>query len=502
MPRVVKLKLPSAKLSSAKWLRSPLSLRQRLLGLAFTVFIVAFLTLLFFINDYANTSADSAFDRLLAGSALTISGAIQVEQGNVTLELPIAAIAMLSSNERIFYSVKDANGKLITGYDDLSPELPLMMHTKTQFNNSIYHNDPIRVVSLGHLISNNNQPIWITIRVAETTGARAQLSQEIFERTVWPLTCLMFIGLGLILVGLEHALSPLKRIEEQLRSRTPDQLKPLETNVPKEIKSLVDTLNEFMARLTDSINMLTSLIGDTAHQLRTPLASIRAQAEVALMETDPNKLKQRIIRIEHNATHASQLIHQILMDVTVSHRLERLQPERLLIPLIITEMTQQVNPKWFERLIINFSSESEPFFFVSDRIALREMLGNLVNNALIYSENVAEIDSVETNSVEINNVEINNVEIDISLTADRALFIRVADRGVGIPDAEKIAVFERFKRGSNTEKQSGTTGSGLGLSIVKRVVDSHNGKISLIDRWGGGLIVEVILPELISTDEE
>lgn len=456
-----------------------LSIRKRLMGLSFVIFITASIGLTYFVNQYAKRSADSAYDKLLIASALTIAGAIQIEKGNVTVELPLAAFDMLTETERVFYSIRDDAGKLITGYDDIGSNFPLMTQSTPQFHDAKYHQDAIRVVSLGHLISSNDQNRWITIQVAETTDARIALKKTLFKQTVIPMGCLMIIGLWLISIGLKYALSPLARLENELIARRPDSLDPLTSEVPKEIQSLVFTLNQFIARLADSMKALTSMVSDTAHQLKTPLASISAQAEVALLETDYDRQQARIIKIYHNATHASQLVHQILMDATVTHRLENLILEPLTLDKIIEELYLQISPEDQPRIQYELLIEPQNGVFISDRIALREMIGNLLQNALIYTQGA--------------------IELSMVLKHSGTLEISVADRGKGIPDSLKKQVFERFYRGTDDPNLAG---SGLGLAIVSKVVNAHLGEIELVDRPDGGLVVNIQLPLHLSSQTQ
>ncbi|SES92806.1 sensor histidine kinase [Thorsellia anophelis] len=450
---------------------SHVSITKRLMGLSMIIFIAALVGLTYFVNQYAKRAADSAYDKLLIASALTIAGAIQIEKGKVTVELPLAAFDMLTETERVFYSIRDDRGELITGYDKIDIGLPLMLENTPQFVDAVYHDDKIRIISLGHLISSSDHNKWITIRVAETTDAREILKQTLFKQTVIPMGCLMLIGLVLISIGLKYSLSPLMQLEKELLTRQPDSLEPLISQVPKEIQSLVLTLNQFIARLADAMKVLTNMVGDTAHQLKTPLASISAQAEVALLETDYDKQQARLIKIYHNANHASQLVHQILMDTTVSHRLENRILEPLTLDKIIEEIYLQISPDDQFRIHYELIIETEIGVFISDRIALREMIANLLQNALIYSPD--------------------QVELTMRLNSNGSLDINVSDRGPGIADSLKKTVFQRFVRG---HEDLHVTGSGLGLSIVLKVVQAHLGQIELLDREGGGLVVSVKLP--------
>src|SRR5690606_12109950 len=171
------------------------------------------------------------------------------------------------------------------------------------------------------------------------------------------------------------------------------------------------------------------------------------------------------------AAQASQRVSQLLMDATISHRLDMRDARPTSVDALIDEVRQRLDPAAAARLSVSVPDEAGRAELFADRVVVREMLRNVVDNAMLYSTGPVEIaaESPEPGTV----------------------VLSVRDRGPGIPDGEKETVLQRFKRGSAGE---GKTGSGLGLAIVKRVVDSHGGSLRLADRDGGGLIVEMALP--------
>ena len=449
-----------------------LSIRGRVFTLAISLLVGGGLALLVFLESYATQAADQAFDRLLAASALTIAGAVQIEDQGVVLELPIAALGMLSDSERVFYSVRDASGALVTGYGDLEGSLPPASAPVPTFVNMRYRGDEVRVATVGRLLSAGPSIGWVTIRVAETRGARRQLAAEIFQRSALPLLAIVAAALGLLAFGIQRAFAPLALIEQELRARAPGDLAPLNAPVPREVAQLTEALNSFMGRLRAVMAVLQNLVADAAHQVRTPLASLRAQAEVMAEETDPVRLRERAGRVFANASHVSLLINQLLMDATITHRLDAQARDAVGVSEIVNDTRRRIGLDDKRRLRISIAAPVRRARIRGDKVALREMLRNLVDNALQYAPE-------------------GEVDIDAqALPGDRVL-LSVADRGPGIPEDEKEAVLERFRRGRSAE---GLPGSGLGLAIVRNVVDAHGGSLSLRARAGGGLVVSVTLP--------
>ncbi|MEO4000386.1 extracellular solute-binding protein [Mesorhizobium sp. CAU 1732] len=451
--------------------RKVFSIRRRIFALAVSLLAVAAVALAIFINDYAERAADRAFDRLLAASALTIAGAVQIEDDAVLVELPFASFAMFSGGDRLFYTVRGPDNALVTGYDDLAVDLAPAISAEPVFQDLPYRGELLRLATVGRLISTADATGWVTIRVAETQNEREILSNEILSNAIVPLVALTLLAVGLVWFGIGRTFAPLASLEQELRARSPDDLSPVTVPVPTEVSQLVAALNDFTERLRLAIERMSGLVTEAAHEVRTPLASLRAQAEVAMDEPDPDKLRVRVARIHQSAAQASQLVSQLLMDATISHRLDMRDARPTTVSGLIEDVRRRLDPSVVERVRVSIAEGLSDAEFYADRVVLREMLRNVVDNAILYSSGP--------------------VEIGASTQGDGKLRLSVSDRGPGIRDSEKDAVLERFKRGSAGE---GKTGSGLGLAIVKRVVDSHGGTLRLLDRDGGGLTMEIGLP--------
>ncbi|MHA6298007.1 sensor histidine kinase [Devosia sp. CAU 1758] len=446
------------------------SIRRRIFALAMALLVLASVVLIVFIRDYAERASDRAFDRLLAASALTIAGAVQVENEAVVVEIPFAAFAMFSGQDRVFYAVEDPDARTVTGYEDLAGQMDETASAEPRFADVVYRGEVVRVASVGRLISTPSDTGWVTIHVAETQNQREALSNEILSNAVLPVIALTILAVGLVWFGISRMFAPLTELEHELRARAPDDLSPVTVPVPVEVDHLVSALNGFMGRLRNAMGRVSGLVAEAAHEVRTPLASLRAQAEVAMDEQDPDALRQRVGRIHTGAVQASQLVSQLLMEATISHRMENREIETTTLAAVIEDVRQRLDPDQAQRLQIDLSSEAGNAPLRGDRVALREMMRNVVDNALVYSEGM----------------------VDIAGHAEKgSLVMEISDRGPGIEETEKASVLERFKRG---KASGGKTGSGLGLSIVARVAEAHRGKLRLLDRPGGGLTVSITLP--------
>ncbi|QLF72001.1 extracellular solute-binding protein (plasmid) [Peteryoungia desertarenae] len=453
----------------------PTSLRWRVFRLAAVLLLGSATLLIVFINDYANRASDRAFDRLLSASALSISGAVQIEEGAVVLELPAAAFSMVSGQERVFYSVLGPRGSHVTGYPDLATEQPLAVSDVAVFADTVHNGEPVRLVSVGRLVSTDQGTGWVTIRVAETLGAREALANEILKNAIVPVAVLTLLALGLVWVVVGRALAPLAVIDRVLRQRRPDDLSPIEVPVPTEVQRLVGGLNGFMERLGVSTERMAGLVAEAAHQVRNPLASLRAQSELALTETSEDTLRERVARIHDGAVEASHLVSQLLMDATISHRMDAISLQPVSVAALVDEVVDRLDPDLRPRVAVKRERDTDAAVLQGDRVCLREMLRNLLSNALAYSDG--------------------QVEIAVSSRGRKAglqhIGLSVSDRGPGIADSEKDELLKRFVRGTGVD---GKIGSGLGLAMACRVIEGHGGRLQLLDRAGGGLEVMVELP--------
>ncbi|MFN3662529.1 extracellular solute-binding protein [Yoonia sp.] len=450
---------------------SPPSLRRRILILAASMLLAAAALLVVFIKDYANRASDQALDRLLSAAALSIAGAVLVEDGAVVVEMPYAAFAMVSGEDRVFYAVTGPQGEHVTGYPDLAPDAPLATADAPVFSDAVHNGDPVRLVRLGRLISTAQGTGWVTIRVAETRGARAALAAEIVGAALVPVAVLTLLALVLVWIVVGRAFAPLAVIDQALRQRRPDDLSPLDVPVPVEVQRLVGGLNNFMARLEKSMARMSGLVAEAAHQVRNPLASLRAQTEMAMDEPDAALLRARVTRIHDSAVEASHLVTQLLMDATISHRMEAGETQALSVTALVEEVVGRLDPDLRPRVQTAFGPGADIAVLQGDRVGLREMLRNLIGNALVYSAGL--------------------IDVTVAVGRDGMIRLAVLDRGPGIADADKALVLQRFVRGAGV---GNTVGSGLGLAIAQRVVDGHGGKLLLCDRPGGGLEVIAVLP--------
>jgi two-component system sensor histidine kinase TctE len=442
------------------------SLRRRLFVRLFGALALLAAGLFAFIWSYAGRAADRAYDQLLLASALSIADTVRVQNGRYSVDLPYSSLSILAMarRDRIFYRITAPDGAAITGYDDLPIKAKAGTATTARYENAVYRGVPVRVAVLDRLVTQPQAAGWVTIAVAQTREERNALARDILTNAFLPIALAILVGAMLIWFGVRQSLQPLQTLEQIIRERQPHNFSPVAKPPPAEVSQLVGAINQLMARLKANLETMQTFLADAAHQIRTPLASLRSQAELAAEEEDPEELRSIVHRIHRNAVDASQLTSQLLNHAMVIHRSEALEPEDVDLAALLTQVTQRA-AAIADDTPIRLEIEG-PAIVAGDPISLREALTNLVDNAVKYGDHA----------------------VDVRLSGLR---VEIADRGPGIPDTEKETVLQRFGRGRSA---AGVVGSGLGLAIVKAVAEAHGGTLTLHDRPGGGLIARFDLP--------
>ncbi|QDI02345.1 MULTISPECIES: sensor histidine kinase [Xanthomonas translucens group] len=451
------------------------SIRRTLLLYLGGLSLLGAVALFFAARDYGQRAANRSYDHLLVSSALSIVDSVALAGGQWQVDLPYAALDLLAMapEDRVFYRVFDARGRTITGYGDLpkAPSLP-RASAPPQLFDAYYSGEQVRFAVVARRVSSAAAQDELWVQVGQTRRAREALAQDVVLHALVAIAVLSLLSLALVWLGVYRALRPLHRIERDLSRREPSELKPLAVAAPQEMHQMVAALNRFMARLASSNETLRAFMAEAAHQMRTPLAALRAQAQLALDDDDPRDMRRSLEAIERNATHMSRLLNQLLSDASVIHRANMQRYASVDLAEVVHQALHEALPQSQPRQRVQLAIASESALVRGDTLLLREAIKNLIDNACKYGGDGA---------------------LQVALTcAARDCVVTVADHGPGIAAADAERVFERFVRGEG----AASGGAGLGLAIVKRVVDSHGGRIDLSNRVGGGLIASLHLPRL------
>lgn len=413
-----------------------------------------------------------AYDRWLLDSARSLTEGIKVRKGNIFVELPPAALDIFKWDEldKTYFKIISEEKGLLEG-DKFVPE-PLAQ--EMNWSNPIYFDDemygePVRVVSI--LITHNETPEKIFVHVAETLNKRRGMMMDILLADLVPqLVLVLLVGIYL-LAGVRRGLQPLRVLADEIAQRTPRDLRPIpEQHIFLEVRALTDTINDLLERLALAIATQERFIANAAHQLRTPLAGLKLQAERALREQDLSAMKPALIHIQGCADRMSHLTTQLL----ILARSEPINGGYELRQLDLSALAKKTCMDWVPKALqrhmeLSFEGFEQPLPVQGDEVLLRELLANLLDNAICYGYAKG------------------NIVVKVERYPVPTLIVE--DDGPGIPDMEIARVFERFYRipGSSGD------GCGLGLAIVKEIADLHQARLEL-NRVGetGGTRIKLI----------
>lgn len=432
--------------------------------------LIALAVVLYLIVDiYAQRAAERSFDNLLTASALSIADAVQNETGGVTVEIPYASHALLAyrMTGRVFYRVSAPDGTLVTGYGGLASAMGPAVSATPRFANDSFLDAQIRAVTLGRFVSGGTTSGWVTVVVAQSNEDRERFAAELLRYAFGPTLAMTALAAGLIWLAVRQSLKPLDDIESAIVKSDPNSLKTLDVPVPSEIYHLVGALNGLMIRIKGLLMHMQDFIADSAHQIRSPLANLRSQLDMAQHEPDAEVARRHLANVHRNAVLVSHLANQLLADTMIVHRGEVVE----LVPLDLLELTETVTEEFADRtgakINLTIGSLNEAPIITGDALMLREAISNILDNAVKYAGMA------------------HPITVALELSPDKQnVMLSIADRGPGIPPSERVAALNRFFRGANAGE---SMGSGLGLSIVAKVVERHGGTIELADREGGGL---------------
>ncbi len=451
-------------------LRKPWSIGRKLtLALAA---IAALLALVSWgmITSFAREAAGRTQDNILAASATSIAETLRSEAGAVRLELPYAAFSMLGaiSEDRVFYRVT-AGAEVLTGYADL--EGPGARPGEAQFATLPYRDTVVRAVSVMRVIVSGGEALAITVTVAQTRGGVEGIAAGLSRQAGLVSLVVFAMAVGLSAFAVRASLRPLTVMAQSVAARGPSDLRPLRRPAPAELAPLVAALNRLMERLGGSIRRSEDFITEAAHRVRTPLAIVRVQAEIALHSVEEESQKQTLRRVIRAVDESSRSAGQMLDHAMVSFRADDLERERVDLPGLVSGVAEALRPT-AEMKDIDIALDLSPAAVLGDAILLQNALRNVLDNAIKYSpaETVVRV-SVMKDGGEVR--------------------IAVSDEGPGFGEGPAAHLTERFKRG---EKVQGIVGSGLGLTIAEEAVAAHSGRLDLRVAEGGGACVSLILP--------
>jgi two-component system sensor histidine kinase TctE len=408
-----------------------------------------------------HTTVEAVNDRLLGASARAVAETLEVEDGEITLDLPPWALGMLESPARdnIYYNVFEGR-RLITGYPDLwPPDASKLDVQRTHFRYSEYRGQPVRIAAEARRLPRIDN--LVVVQVAETLDARRALTRSLLLQLIALEVALIALASFLIPIGVRLGLAPLTRLRRRMDARKASDFTPLPlADVPRELRDLVTAFNSLLERLDAATERMRRFTADASHQMRTPLSILRTHIGVLKNAPDADEARQSIADIEAAADRLQRLLIQLL----ALARAEGADSSNLLLKDIdIGAASRSVAEEHAMQALragvdLRFvCDESRPLLARGDDVLVTELLSNLVDNAVRYNRPGG------------------TVTVRVSQT-ETGVRVEVEDDGPGIPEEDRERVFTRFYR---LHRDQDRAGSGLGLSIVRVLAQILNAKITL-----------------------
>ena len=436
------------------WMLTPLLLLWPL-SLALTWFV-------------AQGIATKPFDRALEFNLQALTQFVVTKDNKVSFNLTPQARDLLRADDSdlVYYQVLDSRGRLISGEGDF----PLPMETETPepgrvlLRDDMVRGDEVRV-AYAWLARGTDTTQLVLMQVGETKGKRSTLATEIIKGVMVPQFVILPLAVLLVWLALVRGIRPLNDLEQRIRARKPDDLSPIEESfIPQEVAPLVSSINDLLTRLKTSLTTQKRFLADAAHQLKTPLAGLRMQAELAQRETDPQEIRGSLQQIARSSSRATHTVNQLLALARAETTGRTLPSAQIDLARLVTDVVRDSVPRALEHGIdLGYEGPEEMpeiCLMNGNPTLLQEMVRNLVDNAINYSGR----GGVVTARVLFDR--FSGVQI-----------LQVEDNGPGIPENERTLVLQPFYRALGTN----VDGSGLGLAIVHEIAQQHNAVVMMED---------------------
>lgn len=421
--------------------------------------------------------ANQVVDRSLFQTSRALARQVKPLGNGLLIDFPKAARDIIETDpdDTVFYMVSTPPGRFVLGNQTLpAPPEAITAFDVPHFYDAQVKDTRVRVAAL-LLPYGEDGSARLLVQVAKSRASREMLARHILVDTALPLSGLIVLMTLIVWGGIRVGLAPLNRLRRLVEDRRPNDLAPIRLEAaPREVRALASAVNTLLSAVNRNVETQKRFISDAAHQLRTPLAGLKSQAELALAANQDPQLRARLERVRESATRSAHLVTQLLT-------LARAEPESAMqqgrVQVDLSALARELAVEYVPRALqlgmdLGFDeAQSSPAVCVTGNpLLLREALANLIDNALRYAGDGAEI----------------------TVRARRAgetAVVEVDDSGPGIPSTEHEHVFERFVRGTHDGQ-----GCGLGLAIVREIVQQHRGQVALFNLSPKGLRVRVSLP--------
>ena len=424
----------------------------------------------FLTNHFINRTYDKALYR----TALALADQVSLQELGLQVTLPQVAKDLLQFDEDddVYFRIVGPTGDLVATHTELPLPKKYPKDDQILYYDSMLDTEKLRVVvyalpRIAGFAPNTENKVYVM--VGETLKKRTLMANEILLSMLLPQLVIVLLVSVLLFFGIKRGLLPLDRLKSELTQRNINDLSPVNhRKLPTELQPLVNAFNDLLIRVSNTMAKQQRFISDAAHQLKTPLAGLKTQAEYALREKHPAKVAHALDQMNQASGNLSHLVDQLLS-------LTKVEPDGaasiIFESVNLGQLAQKVASDWVnaarkKNIDLGFSGNGQTILVQGSDVLLRELMNNLIDNAIRYTPAGGSITL--------------GVKLGIKDDNEKPVFY-VQDSGIGISAENQAFVFERFYRVLGTQQE----GCGLGLTIVQEIAERHNAGVSVVSEGEG-----------------
>jgi two-component system sensor histidine kinase TctE len=449
------------------------SLRRRLIWQLLALSAVLALVLYFAVRIGATRASEATLDAVLGAAAQAMAEELRSSDGGLVISMAPGTFSMLAAmgEERIFYRV-DVAGQTVTGYDDLPPPAAPPSALAPTFYTVPFREADVRIAAVARSVRVDGRAAPALILLGQTREGQRAIAASLGNRAAALGLAVFLVSVPLSLFVARSLLRPIDRLADAVGRRGPRDLRPVRHAAPAELTPFVTALNSFIGRLRGTLSQTETFIAEAAHHIRTPLAVMRNDAELALRQSGEEGTRARLRGLIRSADDAARSAGQLLDHATVLYRADQADWAAVDLSDLTRAVVARLAPAADMKDISLHMTLAAHLPSEGDVVLIEAALRNILDNAIKYSPDETVVD------------------IRAEGCGAQAV-ITVSDRGRGLGGVSQDRLKRRFRRGANV---SDVAGSGLGLTIVDQAAGAMGGTFALTPRDGGGTCATLSLP--------
>jgi two-component system sensor histidine kinase TctE len=450
------------------------SLRRRLLLQLLAGAAIMALALYFAVRTTAERATEASQDAILIAAAASVADGLRGTEEGAEIDLNRATFSMVAAagQDRLFWRI-EVGGETLTGYDDLPLPATLPGGTEPVVYDARYRDAELRIAAVARNVMAGDRLQPALVLLGQTRYGQEVIAGRLANGAALAGLAFFALAVPMALLFTNSVLAPVRRLAEAVSRRGPADLRSVDYPTPRELAPLRDALNSIIARLGATLSQTETFIAEAAHHIRTPLSTVRTEAEIALRRAEGDETRTRLRSVIRAVDESARSAGQLLDHAMVAYRSNRMDLAEIDLAGVLADLARSFAPTAELRdIALTLDPGPAGARVRGDRVLVESALRNLIDNALKYTPPEG--------------------AVHLSLATDGGhARIEVRDTGRGLAGADAERLTARFQRGPNA---GDVVGSGLGLTIVAEVARAMGGTFTLTPAEGGGTLATLALP--------